>query len=167
MGFTVSLEADHGQSCPHWFTGSDSKALVQHLAVSYAWGASDGPNVLAWLEPRLGVSFEMLARIGSEEVSLEEIVEMGGSEDDWRKDQERNRRSWQPVEDFTGGLEELLRRIEAKPEVFEQIEEELELDAGDIDYFEKGVFTSDLRDLLEMARWAKETGAARVRITTG
>jgi hypothetical protein len=56
--------------------------------------------------------------------------------------------------------------LKENPDVFAQIERELEDEADQYAYFSEGTFQQDLEDLVNMARWAQSSGATRLRLVS-
>jgi|SRR5687768_1351305 len=153
MGICLSMSVDKGQSCPFWFTKSDSIAFVWYIT-EVENGAGAFPNTVGKLVEHFGIDIKPLLKIGGQDFSIEEL---GIDEEEFTKYQESNQAAWQTPQELIDCLQFFVKKIDDQPDVFSK----LEVEDG---YFLRGTFRQDLFDILRMAEWAKESGAEKLRL---
>lgn len=153
MGVCLYISVDHGLRCPFWFTKSDSKALVSYIAELES-RAGAVPNSLGKLVEHFDLDIQPLLKIAGQEFTIEEL---GISEAEFQEYQESNQAAWQSPQELIDCLQAFIQKIDDEPEVFSRLQ------ITD-DYFLRGFFIQDLLDLIHMAEWAKDNGAAKLKL---
>ncbi|HXK19422.1 MAG TPA: hypothetical protein VNG33_16540, partial [Polyangiaceae bacterium] len=144
-----------------------SKVLLSYLT-EHAWGLGERPDVLGALAKSLGLSLEPLTRLGAgQQLSREEMLAEGATEDDWHKQVSLNEATWQNPAAFLECLDALVQGLKGTPEVFAQMQAALKDESEEFEYFSEGTFLQDIEDLATMARWAQSSEAVRLRLVFG
>ena len=160
MGIILGLETSTGQEPPMWFSRTDSKKLVHHLA-NLRWKTKS--NELVKLQGHLDVDLEPLSRLAGEEEPLDSYLARDPTperEESWHRTHEEYKAAWQDPLLIISRIEELLNCLNTHQDSWSTLEIE-------DNYFTSGFFEQDMRDLLGMASWARDQGIPKVRLMIG
>ena len=151
MGMALLIESDPELECPAAFPDTDSKHFL---------GTMFGPRVEV-LERRLKLGLAPLKHcaVFVDDAAEEELGQ------DWAEEARRGSElAWHPPDAFIACLEQLVAKLEAAgrklpPAVYKAIDPS----GRHRDYYQSGVFLSDVSRCLSAIRSLKEQGARRVR----
>jgi len=158
--FALYFETNVEESCPFWFTKTDSKLFCNYVVWEHLWHTGNDPDVIGMLKDYFNLDIEAILKIASGEFELEEWLVGGYSDSDeasWREQMAANQAAWQSPESLAHCLDEFLQSLKREPDVYSKLSV-LE------PYFVNGYFEQDLKDLRRMVSWAQSAGASQVRL---
>jgi hypothetical protein len=160
MSVTIELQTRSGQNPPMWFTRTDSVSLAYHLGELY-WKSS--ASELLKIQDHLGLDLMPLSKMASEEEPLESYLSRDPTperEEHWHKMHEEYEAAWQNPRELYELVKDLIESLSADDSMYET------LGITD-DYFLRGFFEHDIKDLCAMLKWAIEEKIESVRLYTG